>query len=138
MEDLREKYEDKKIPFLGVKIKEAIAGLKVGMKAILSDGVPVFKVEEVLEPDCAYLLDVESGGTVSSNKGINFPGKHISLPALTDIDKANLHEAMDLGIDAFALSFVQNKQDIIDIKNEIQKHKKICPSDCKIGACKWG
>ncbi|GAB6888104.1 pyruvate kinase [Desulfothermus okinawensis JCM 13304] len=132
VEDLREKYEDKKIPFLGVKIKEAIAGLKVGMKAILSDGVPVFKVEEVLEPDCAYLLDVESGGTVSSNKGINFPGKHISLPALTDIDKANLHEAMDLGIDAFALSFVQNKQDIIDIKNEIQKHKKFVPVIAKL------
>lgn len=132
LESLRAKYEDREIPFLGVKIKEAIEGLKVGMKAVLSDGIPVFRVEEVLEPDRVYLLEVESGGSVSSNKGINFPGKHISLPALTETDKKNLHEAIELNIDAFALSFVQNKQDIIDIKNEIDKYNKFIPVIAKL------
>jgi len=132
IESFREKYEDREVPFLGIKIKEAIQGLKIGMKVILSDGIPIFRVEEVLDPDKVYLLEVESGGSVSSNKGINFPGKHISLPALTETDKKNLHEAMEIGIDAFALSFVQNKQDIIDIKNEIQKHNKFVPVIAKL------
>lgn len=132
LESFRKRYEDREVPFLGVKIKEAIQGLKVGMKAILSDGIPIFRVEEVLVPDKVYLLEVESGGNVSSNKGINFPGKHISLPALTETDKKNLHEAMELGIDAFALSFVQNKKDIIDIKNEIQTHNKFVPVIAKL------
>jgi pyruvate kinase len=77
-------------------------------------------------------LEVESGGTVSSNKGINFPGKPISLAALTETDKKNLHEAMEIGIDAFALSFVQDKQDIIDIKKEIQKHNIYVPVIAKL------
>ncbi len=132
LEDLRQKYEDREIPFLGIKVKEALKGLDIGMKAILSDGVPVFKVEEVLEKHRVYLLDVESGGTVSSHKGINFPGKHISLPALTEVDKKNLHEAMELGIDSFALSFVQNKQDIVDIKNEVKKHDRFVPVIAKL------
>ncbi len=132
LEEYRDKYEDRGMPYLSIKIPEAIEGLEVGMKAILSDGVPIFKVEEILEPNKVYMLDVENGGTVSSNKGINFPGKPISLPALTDTDKRNLHAAIELGIDAFALSFVQDRKDIEDIKEEIKKHNLWIPVIAKL------
>ena len=132
LEELRDKYEDREIPYLSIKIPEALAGLTHNMKAILSDGIPIFRVEEILEQDKVYLLEVESGGTVSSNKGINFPGKPISLPALTETDKKNLHDALEIGIDSFALSFVQNKQDIVDIKKEIEKHNVSIPVIAKL------
>ncbi len=132
LEGLREKYEDRGMPYLSIKIPEAIHGLRPGMKAILSDGVPIFKVEEVLEAEKVYLLDVENGGTVSSNKGINFPGKPISLPALTPTDRKNLHAAIELGVDAFALSFVQDKRDMMDIREEIAKHNEWIPVIAKL------
>lgn len=132
LEELRDRYEDREMPYLAIKIPEALKGLKEDMEVILSDGVPVFKVKEVMERDKVFLLEVENGGSISSNKGINFPGKEIHLAALTETDKKNLHNAVKLGIDAFALSFVQDKQDIIDIKNEIKKHGKFIPVIAKL------
>lgn len=132
LEELRGKYEDRHLPYLSIKIKEALRGLREGMKVVISDGVPIFRVEEVIEEDKVYLLEVESGGSVSSNKGINFPGKKIHLAALTATDRKNLHEAIKLGVDAFALSFVQDKQDILDIKEEIRKHDRFVPVIAKL------
>lgn len=132
LEELRSRYEDRHLPYLSIRIKEALKGLREGMKVVISDGVPIFRVEDVIDEDKVYLLEVENGGSISSNKGINFPGKKIHLAALTDIDRKNLHEAIKLGVDAFALSFVQDKQDILDIKEEIRKHDRFVPVIAKL------
>ncbi len=132
LEELQDRYEDTHLPYLSIKVKEALKGLKEGMKVVLSDGVPIFRVKEIIEQEKVYLLEVENEGSVSSHKGINFPGKKIHLPALTETDKKNLHEAIKLGIDAFALSFVQDRQDIKDIKKEIKKHDKFIPVIAKL------
>lgn len=86
----------------------------------LSDGIPRFKVHSVLKKDKLFLLRAENGGILSSNKGITFPGRTIPYAALTEKDKQDLHKGLDIGIDCFALSFVQNKKDIQDLQKEIQ------------------
>ncbi|MFW6415750.1 MAG: pyruvate kinase, partial [Thermodesulfobacteriota bacterium] len=88
----------------------------------LSDGMLQMEVESVLQEDRLYLLRTVNGGILSSNKGITFPGKTIPLAAMTDKDRQDLREGLDIGIDCFALSFVQGKKDILDLQQEIKKH----------------
>ncbi len=57
--------------------------------------------------DGEIVARVERGGTLSSNRGINLPGRRVSLPSLTDKDEADIDLAVALGFDFLALSFVQ-------------------------------
>ena len=69
---------------------------------------------------------------LASRKGIAFPGKHHALPALTAKDIVDLHEGIDAGLNAVALSFVQNGDDIRSIKDEIARHGVWIPVVAKL------
>jgi pyruvate kinase len=47
-----------------------------------------------------------------SNKGLNLPGRSISIPTLTEKDHADLEFAARAGIDLVAISFVRSPEDI--------------------------
>lgn len=64
------------------------------------------------------VCEVTEGGPVSNNKGVSLPGMDISVPALSDKDKADLRFAMQLGVDFVALSFVRSPADV-DLVHEI-------------------
>ncbi|MBF0480545.1 MAG: pyruvate kinase [Desulfovibrionaceae bacterium] len=108
--------------FIGIEIPELLVGLQVGMPVNLSDGLLQFKVVQVVKADKLYALEVQNAGFLSSHKGIAFPGKHHAMPALTAKDIKDLHEGLDIGVDAVALSFVQGPEDVAQIKGEIKKH----------------
>ncbi len=118
--------------FMSIDSPEALNDLLPEMDVTLSDGIPSFKVVSVLQKNQLFLLEAQNEGILSSHKGITFPGKSIQLPALTDKDKANLHSGLDIGLDCFALSFVQNKDDIIDLKKELKSRKDWVPIIAKL------
>ncbi len=118
--------------FVSVDLPAVLAGLDVGMPVTLSDGMLQFTVEKVVEKDRAFLLRAHNSGILTSNKGITFPGKSHPLPALTDKDKVDLREGLEIGVDAFAISFVQTRQDIEDAKEEIRRHGLWVPVVAKI------
>ncbi len=105
--------------FIPLDFPQLLAGLERGMPVSLSDGMLCFHVAEVLEKDRLFKLEAENDNILTSNKGIAFPGKFHPIPALTDKDRKDLREGIDIGLDAVALSFVQTKQDITDIKEAI-------------------
>ena len=59
---------------------------------------------------------VEVGGVLTSNKGVNLPRVRTSGPALTSKDEADLRVGLELGVDLVALSFVRNERDIVDLR----------------------
>ena len=61
---------------------------------------------------------VTEGGPVSNNKGVSLPGMNISVPALSEKDKADLRFALNMGVDMIALSFVRSPADV-DLVHEI-------------------
>ncbi|WP_027185894.1 pyruvate kinase [Desulfovibrio inopinatus] len=119
-------------PFISLDIPELLAGLSVGMPVNLSDGLLQFKVSEVLKKDRLYALHAQNAGMLTSNKGICFPGKYHPLPALTEKDIRDVHEGIDVGIDAFAISFVQSPDDVLLLRKEMQKHGKDLPIVAKL------
>ncbi|MFP4392260.1 MAG: pyruvate kinase [Desulfohalobiaceae bacterium] len=128
--DLKDKHQDRL--FISLDQPQALKNLGLDMPVTLSDGVPRFQVRKILEKDRLFLLEAINGGILSSHKGITFPGKKIRLPAFTSKDKENLHQGLDIGLDCFALSFVQDKKDIEEVQAELQKHGSWAPIIAKL------
>ena len=63
--------------------------------------------------------EVEAGGTISNNKGLNVPDVVLPLAALTDKDRADLAFALEQGVDWIALSFVQRPEDVAEARRLI-------------------
>jgi pyruvate kinase len=61
---------------------------------------------------------------LSANKGINLPNTRVSLPCLTEKDRADLDFALDHEVDWIGLSFVRSARDIIELKGIIQQREK--------------
>ncbi len=118
--------------FISLDIPELLKGLKPGMPVNLSDGLLQFTVDEELKADQLYTMKAINEGILTSHKGISFPGKHHPMPALTEKDIKDLHEGLDIGIDAFAISFVQGPEDVAMLRDEIKKHGTWVPIVAKL------
>lgn len=103
-------------------VPEILADLREGDPILLDDGLLELKVEMAgrYEVNCRVVV----GGQLKSSKGINLPGTPLSLPCLTDKDKADLAWGMDHSIDFVALSFVRSADDILELKKLIQESGK--------------
>jgi pyruvate kinase len=119
-------------PFISLDMPELLKGLEPGMPVSLSDGMLQFRVVRTLAQDRLYELEAANSGILSSHKGIAFPGKFHPMPALTAKDRKDLHEGIDIGIDAVALSFVQSVEDVTDLKGEIARHGTWIPVVSKL------
>lgn len=103
-----------------------------GATILLDDGKVEMQVESV-DLDAQELhCRVVVGGTLSNNKGVNFPGVYLSVKALTDKDREDLVFGLNQGVDWVALSFVRNPQDVLEIKEIIAAAGKHVPVIVKI------
>jgi pyruvate kinase len=64
---------------------------------------------------------VKTGGVLSSHKGINLPGIQLDIPSFTEKDAQDLAFGLSLGVDAVAVSFVRSAQDVIQVRQAIEK-----------------
>jgi pyruvate kinase len=85
-----------------------------GDAILVDDGKIALRVTEVKGND--VVTQVEIGGVVSNNKGMNLPGVAVSVPALSEKDEADLRWALHLRADMIALSFVRSASDIEDVR----------------------
>jgi pyruvate kinase len=95
-----------------------IVSAKPGNRILLDDGNLELEILRVAEDtvETRVLL----GGTLKSHKGVNLPGIWINLPPLTKKDEADLEFGMSVGMDAVAISFVRQAEDIHMLRNRIE------------------
>ncbi len=103
-----------------------------GARILLDDGKVEMLVEKVDKAEKQLHCRVVVGGTLSNNKGVNFPGVYLSVKALTNKDRKDLMFGLDQGVDWVALSFVRNPQDVLEIKQLIANAGKKVPVIAKI------
>jgi pyruvate kinase len=65
---------------------------------------------------------IENDGVLGSRKSVNIPSVKISLPSLTDKDKAFIEMAAKNGVDFIAHSFVRSKQDVLDVQGVLNSY----------------
>jgi len=107
--------------------------LKAGSKILLDDGKLEFEIVRVTE--CQIHAKVILGGVLLSNKGVNLPDTKLDIPGFTDKDMQDLSFGLSKGIDAIAVSFVRNAEDITCIRDYITKQdpkKKNLPIIAKL------
>jgi len=92
---------------------------KPGHRLLLNDG----QIElNVLKNDGGEILaKVINGGELKSKKGINIPDTRVSIPSLTSKDLKDLEFGIQNDVDWIALSFVRSPQDIIDLREIINR-----------------
>ncbi len=104
------------VPMEGTKEKASItfaglpADVKPGDAVLIDDGLIELRVEETTATDIR--CTVINGGPVSNRKGINVPNVSLSMPYLSDRDKADILFGIKAGFDFIAASFVRNAQDV--------------------------
>jgi len=98
--------------------------VKVGEKILLDDGKLMMEITET-DNKSEVKAKVIQGGPFKSKKGVNLPNTKVSLPALTEKDIRDAIFAMEeINVDWFALSFVRNPQDLLDLQALIKKHSE--------------
>lgn len=116
------------------KISTTYRGLvndvSIGDRILLDNGLIELKVIDK-EKD-SVVCRVMSGGILGENKGINLPGVQVSAPSLTEKDRMDIEYGIKNNIDYFALSFVREARNIIEVKQIISSYKMNTPVIAKI------
>jgi pyruvate kinase len=71
------------------------------------------------------IAEVEYGGDLKSHKGMNLPGIDVSAPALTEKDREDVAQALELGVDFVALSFVRKSADLDGLRRLVPRSVKL-------------
>lgn len=104
-----------------VTYEKLSSDLKAGEFILIDDGKIELQVEEILDIK-TIRCKIVSGGILSSKKGFNLPNTKISLPSLTEKDRADLAFIMTQPINWLALSFVRTAKEINELRDIIHKH----------------
>ena len=106
--------------------------LKINKNATIKidDGKIIFKFLKT-ETDC-FVIEALNNGIITNNKGVNFPGLKLQLPAVTAKDRKHIQLGIDLGVDWIAQSFVRNATNIYPIQRILLKNKSNIPIIAKI------
>ncbi len=104
--------------------------LERGDTILLADGSIALTVTGV--DKTALITRVTRGGYLTSRKGLNVPGRALSVPAFTRKDKADLAFALKHHADFVALSFVRTAKDVKAVKSALKRHKASKPVVAKI------
>jgi pyruvate kinase len=99
------------------------ADVHVGARILLDDGL--LSVEVTGVPDGRVEAVVHYGGELKSNKGMNLPGLEVSAPALTPKDREDVEQAVALGVDYIALSFVRRPEDMEGLRALVPRTTKL-------------
>ena len=105
---------------VGLRYKALPNEVKKGTKIFANNGLLVFEVIKVTKTDIT--TKVLFGGKLSNNKGLNVPKLVPSTPYLSDIDKQDILFAIKNKADYLAISFVSNKQNVLDIRNFLKEN----------------
>jgi pyruvate kinase len=78
------------------------------------------------------ITQIENGGDLGENKGINLPGAKLKIPSLTPKDRQDLVYALAIGANYVALSFVRSAADVRAAKAAIARQGKNTPVIAKL------
>lgn len=91
----------------------------VGDRILLDDGLMEVQVTHIGNDEVH--CKVITGGLLKNRKGMNLPGIKVSSPSLTEKDRDDLDFCIGQEVDYVALSFVRSAQDVVELKEIINK-----------------
>ncbi len=100
---------------VSVNYKGLIDDIEPGDRILVNNGLVCFEVDSLSgnKAECTVI----TGGELSNQKSMSFPGKVLKQTFLSEQDKSDILFGIENDVDYIAASFVSSKQDIADIKN---------------------
>lgn len=94
--------------------------LKPTNRILLDDGLIELYVDTIINGE--IICTVHNDGQLKNSKGINVPGVSLSLPFISEKDKADIVFGIENGFDFIAASFTRNAQDILEIRHILKEY----------------
>src|SRR5438309_4446228 len=95
--------------------------VNVGDTVLVDNGL--IKLTVTAKKKNRVLCKVITPAALGSRRHINLPGVHVSLPALTKKDIADVALGAELGVDFVALSFVRKADDLAELRDLLTRKK---------------
>jgi pyruvate kinase len=108
--------------------------VKVGDRIFMNDGLVELRVKAMSTDDEGFAVadvHVVQGGKIWDRKGVNMPDSDISIPTITDEDKAIL-DVVAKDLDVIAVSFTRTAACILTAREELRKRGVDIPVISKI------
>jgi pyruvate kinase len=103
---------------LGTTFDEMFNDVLPGQRVLINDGA--IRMLTVDRRKGQWLrCRVTVGGRITSSKGINLPETELNMPAITPKDWDCVDWGVRHGVDAFALSFVRNAEEVTELKDRL-------------------
>lgn len=96
--------------------------VNVGTRILIDDGY--LQTEVIKKDDDTRTLTCKAFNThrIKNRRGVNVPNTKINIPFLSQKDKDDIIFGAQHKVDYIAASFVQNKENILDIKKLLKEH----------------
>ncbi len=104
-----------------VSYKDLYKDVNVGQSILIDDGLIELKVKRI-NAKGDILCTVVNGGLINSTKGVNLPGAHVNLPALSEKDREDLLFGIANDFDFVAQSFVRRGADVLEARKFLDKN----------------
>ena len=98
--------------------------IEVDACILADDGLIEMKVVEITPAGDGHDIKckVIHGGTLSNNKSCNFPTSKLSMPYVSERDRADIIFGIEQGFDFIAASFVSDDEDILEIRRILDEN----------------
>ncbi len=107
---------------VSVGLPDLPQNVKPGDMIFIDDGA--IELEVVATSKTEVSCQVVTGGKLGEDKGINIPGITWDAPTTTEEDWNHLRFGLKHNVDFVALSFIREANDVIKVRNFLQKRKK--------------
>ncbi|MEG1834963.1 MAG: pyruvate kinase [Oscillospiraceae bacterium] len=106
---------------ISVTYKNLPRDLKEGSRVLIDDGLIEMVVEKINDTD--IICNIINGGIVKNKKGINVPGTKLSMPFISEADRADIIFGIECGdFDFIAASFTRTADDILEIRQILEEY----------------
>lgn len=96
------------------------ADVRAGGRILIDDGLIELEVQKTTKTE--IVCTVINGGVVSANKGINVPDVQLSMPFMSERDRADIAFACEEEADFIAASFTRRADDVLQIRQELERN----------------
>jgi len=105
---------------VSITYKPLINFVKPGVTILANDGLIEFEVISVTKKD--IVCKVCAGGELSNRKSLNLPDVKIEMPYISKYDKEGFLFGIAQNVDCFALSFVRDTNDVLEVRELLDKN----------------
>lgn len=105
---------------VSITYKNLVHDVKPGNRILIDDGLIDMEILEVTDTD--IVCRVENGGPVSNHKGVNVPRVNLTMPYISDADRADIIFGIENDFDFIAASFVRTADDVLEIRKILNEY----------------